>query len=1137
MIKRLRRLLGWALMLPAVAAAQSVPNGGAITTGQVWTATQWNTAWQSKQDYPITCGALPALTGAITSSGCTTTMNYAPITSVPAYNMLVNATNGTAAVGNKQIPVYWATFFGADPTCATYSDAAINLALQALQQSGKIGMVYLPPGCYKIQNELDVGTTNVVQALFGAGRSITQIEVDNTFNSSAAAAIQLKGQNGALKNGDIVRDLTIRFVQPLDITATTKAASGIGTTSININNPTVGASAIFAGCEASACKNYYVIDSTGVSANGSNGAIPQWSWISSVTGSSGNWTINLTGPGGISTVGSLVAGSGYANGTYTNVLLCGPDGAAYGSGGMATVTVAGNVVTGATITAAGRQYRVGEVLTACNPSEIGGTVNLNKPPAGGGSNGTNVAQFSGSGFSVTITAVTAYSGIVAGPGGSGVANGDTIIIGSPRDNYQTLAAGCTTTAGGTGCRYPPAILSNISPVPFIDGVQIEGAWDGIVRCPSEPNGATWCNPNAGGGQPANGFAFDHIFGAAIHCFICIENIHDSGWVNNIKVHPRFLTQANSQFTETNTRDIVQLDIYTDGNARAARIGATDGMTSYGFNTFQGCIEFMPGTFGTTNSNTGWSYGKMNGLALDGGACMIIDQDLTQSSFIRLEIGDLYVGSTDYGGGPAGGCVISVNEASSFTSISGIHAAQAAEPIICLGGTDAGDFSLSGNSFMWGSGNYGGEIIRVRNIAGASPYLANYVGYSGGMRYHIGSEVVFNGASSSANPVLINALQGNARPDINGIYITTKQSGNYTTATLISGAGFTDQLANNICINFLNGWTYTAPGSVGTYCNYSTATGVTNGTNAAAGNIGEIVGANCQIAATATVTFTQASPGIVTWTSPPFSALGAPTQWTCPINFTTAGTFPTGLVPFSANAVSGITQANPMVATVSTVIATNPFAVGTTVLFTGVVGMTQVNGNYYSVTAIGGSSGAWTATFGAVNSTGFTAYSSGGTATTGNYWAIGSTLSGNTFQIADSAAHALAATNAINFTSAGSGTQTGILGAGATTATVISGAGVAISAGDWDCNGMGDFVPVGITGTGYNVGLSTTDGGNGGTGNYAAMRFTSLTQNTNSPVGPIQFNNNVAKTIFLSDNAIFSAGSMTEGGTVRCRRMH
>jgi hypothetical protein len=86
-------------------------------------------------------------------------------------------------------------------------------------------------------------------------------------------------------------------------------------------------------------------------------------------------------------------------------------------------------------------------------------------------------------------------------------------------------------------------------------------------------------------------------------------------------------------------------------------------------------------------------------------------------------------------------------------------------------------------------------------------------------------------------------------------------------------------------------------------------------------------------------------------------------------------------PFSnsvAQTVTGITKATSAVVTVSTVGATNPFVIGQQIGFANVAGMTQINGLTGAVTAVGGSSGSWTATV-SINSSAFTAYSSGGTA--------------------------------------------------------------------------------------------------------------------------------------------------------------
>jgi len=83
--------------------------------------------------------------------------------------------------------------------------------------------------------------------------------------------------------------------------------------------------------------------------------------------------------GPILTTSGLVGGSSYTNGTYTSVTLTGGS----GFSALATITVAGAVVTAVTITTQGNGYIVGDILSAAAAS-IGGT---------------------GSGFSVTVATV------------------------------------------------------------------------------------------------------------------------------------------------------------------------------------------------------------------------------------------------------------------------------------------------------------------------------------------------------------------------------------------------------------------------------------------------------------------------------------------------------------------------------------------------------------------------------------------------------------------------------------------------------------------------------------------------------------------------------------------------------------
>jgi hypothetical protein len=75
--------------------------------------------------------------------------------------------------------------------------------------------------------------------------------------------------------------------------------------------------------------------------------------------------------GPITALTITVSGSGYTNGTYTNVPLIYTT-SGTGLGARATITVAGGVITAATITGGGIRYVAGELLTAAN-SSIGGT--------------------------------------------------------------------------------------------------------------------------------------------------------------------------------------------------------------------------------------------------------------------------------------------------------------------------------------------------------------------------------------------------------------------------------------------------------------------------------------------------------------------------------------------------------------------------------------------------------------------------------------------------------------------------------------------------------------------------------------------------------------------------------------------
>ena len=70
-------------------------------------------------------------------------------------------------------------------------------------------------------------------------------------------------------------------------------------------------------------------------------------------------TVRRAETGCIASFGTRVNGSGYTNGTYTNIALSGGT----GTGATATLTVSGNAVTASALVRGGQFYLVGDVLS------------------------------------------------------------------------------------------------------------------------------------------------------------------------------------------------------------------------------------------------------------------------------------------------------------------------------------------------------------------------------------------------------------------------------------------------------------------------------------------------------------------------------------------------------------------------------------------------------------------------------------------------------------------------------------------------------------------------------------------------------------------------------------------------------
>lgn len=115
-----------------------------------------------------------------------------------------------------------------------------------------------------------------------------------------------------------------------------------------------------------------------------------------VSATDGGRPITLNGDGGsaattgpIATLGTVVGGTGYVDGTYNAVPLTGGT----GTGATANITVTGTAVTAVTIVAAGTGYTAGDTLSAASAALSGA--------------GALVGGGTGTGFTVPVATITA----------------------------------------------------------------------------------------------------------------------------------------------------------------------------------------------------------------------------------------------------------------------------------------------------------------------------------------------------------------------------------------------------------------------------------------------------------------------------------------------------------------------------------------------------------------------------------------------------------------------------------------------------------------------------------------------------------------------------------------------------------
>ncbi len=159
-----------------------------------------------------------------------------------------------------------------------------------------------------------------------------------------------------------------------------------------------------------------------------------------------------------------------------------------------------------------------------------------------------------------------------------------------------------------------------------------------------------------------------------------------------------------------------------------------------------------------------------------------------------------------------------------------------------------------------------------------------------------------------------------------------------------------------------------------------------------------------------------------------------------------------------------------------------------------------------------------------------------------YWVIGSSLSGNTFQIATSVANALAGT-AINTSGTQSGTQTGNTLQPLTNNTPIDACAISISAGDWDISAVlyGDPTNASTSVTDVSAYISlvlnTPDTTPGRFAQiYGAAFVPGASAVLSASIPPARFSLSGVATIHLVGLALFTVSTMSMYAIVRARRV-
>jgi len=151
----------------------------------------------------------------------------------------------------------------------------------------------------------------------------------------------------------------------------------------------------------------------------------------------------LSGP--LLTLGSITGGTGYVNGTYTNVPLTGGS----GFGGRATITVTGNIVVNVALTNFGTHFAAGDVLSASNANLGGSGSGFSVPVLAVSTTGTGMLGLMGPIIGGTGGVTGTYGGVVLTGGSGSGATANITVAGGAVTGMTILNPGLQFVVGDT----------------------------------------------------------------------------------------------------------------------------------------------------------------------------------------------------------------------------------------------------------------------------------------------------------------------------------------------------------------------------------------------------------------------------------------------------------------------------------------------------------------------------------------------------------------------------------------------------------------------------------------------------------------------------------------------------------------